>query len=101
MNSNRKEIMARLTRELEKRNGAAGFVVVGQAQGFTPVDSGRLRSSLTHDSDESGVVIGTNVKYSYFVEGGTRYQAAQPYLVPGLMVSKETLARIYGQEIEV
>lgn len=47
-----------------------------------PVDTGRLRSSISHTYDVNleEVFIGTNVEYAPYVEFGTRYQRAQPYL---------------------
>jgi len=62
--------------------------VVNRAQEYCPVDTGRLRSSIHWDQgvDAQGfhVDVGTNVNYSAFVEYGTRFQHAQPYLRPAL-----------------
>lgn len=53
-----------------------------------PVDTGRLRSSITHQisSDNQGLVgrVGTDVDYAPHVEYGTSHMAAQPYLRPAL-----------------
>lgn len=53
-----------------------------------PVDTGRLRSSITHELqvDGQGVfgVVGTNVDYAPHVEFGTIHNRAQPYLRPAL-----------------
>jgi HK97 gp10 family phage protein len=58
---------------------------------YCPVDTGRLRSSIqaSRGRDTTGVFadIGTNVEYAVFVEFGTRYMAAQPYLRPALAVA--------------
>jgi phage gpG-like protein len=52
------------------------------------VDTGRLRSSITwevvSEGGELSAKVGTNVEYGPFVELGTRYMRAQPYLVPAL-----------------
>lgn len=52
----------------------------------TPVDTGRLRGSITTKINESvgGVEaeIGTNVEYANFIEYGTRKKAARPFLNP-------------------
>nr|DAN61009.1 MAG TPA: putative tail component [Caudoviricetes sp.] len=50
-----------------------------------PVDTGRLRGSITTNiiSSYSGEV-GTNVEYAGWVEYGTRYQSAQPYFEPAV-----------------
>lgn len=49
---------------------------------------GTLRSSLTWELTQAAeglsAKVGTNVEYAPFVELGTRYMKAQPYLVPAL-----------------
>lgn len=60
---------------------------VSEAKDKAPVDTGRLRSSITfeEEQDQNGflkLVIGSNVDYAPFVEFGTERQAAQPYLRP-------------------
>lgn len=61
-----------------------GLVAEGYAKTACPVDTGRLRNSITHvvDSGEQAVYIGTNVEYAPCVELGTHTQKAQPYLRP-------------------
>ena len=54
----------------------ASLYVEGQAKRRTPVDTGRLRASITHEIDASPMPlfgkIGTNVFYAPYVEFGTR-----------------------------
>ena len=40
----------------------------GDAKELTPVDTGRLRDSITHQVEERYVAIGTNVEYAPIVE---------------------------------
>ena len=53
-----------------------------------PVDTGRLRSSLrwTIGQDSKGLVglVGSDVLYAGFVNDGTRFMEAQPYLTDAL-----------------
>lgn len=42
---------------------AEGFVAL-----LTPVDTGRLRNSITHEVGENEVIVGTNVEYAEEVE---------------------------------
>lgn len=53
-----------------------------------PVDTGRLRSSITNELGQDGqglmATVGTNVEYAAFVELGTSKMAAKPYLLPAL-----------------
>ena len=60
-----------------------GGVAESYAKAACPVDTGRLRNSITHARlDESTEVIGTNVEYAPYVELGTHKMAAKPYLRP-------------------
>lgn len=60
--------------------------MTNEAKRFCPVDTGRLRASITHrsGSDAKGlfVDVGSNVKYAQAVEFGTSRSAAQPFLRP-------------------
>lgn len=62
--------------------------VSNQAKRLCPVDTGRLRSSITMDLGQDGdglfAMVGTNVNYAEFVEFGTRYTRPQPFLRPAL-----------------
>lgn len=53
-----------------------------------PVDTGRLRSSVTHQVQQDGKglvgIVGTDVDYAPHVEFGTVNMAAQPFLRPAL-----------------
>ena len=60
-----------------------GLAAEGYAKALCPVDTGRLRNSITHArEDELHEVIGTNVEYGRYVELGTSRAKAQPFLAP-------------------
>lgn len=61
-----------------------GLLAEGYAKKKCPVDTGRLRNSITHvvDTIWGDVYIGTNVEYAQYVELGTSKQEAQPFLRP-------------------
>lgn len=69
---------------------ALALRIQNNARILAPVDTGRLRASImaTKGSDGLGpfVEIGTNVEYAAYVEFGTRYMAAQPYLRPAIAI---------------
>ncbi len=69
-----------LTKGLEEN----GLAAEDYAKKKCPVDTGRLRNSITHvvRASEKAVYIGTNVEYGPYVELGTRHMKAQPYLRP-------------------
>lgn len=59
-----------------------------RAKRLCPVDTGRLRASITHVLLPSGrgleARVGTNVDYAVHVEFGTSRAPAQPFLRPAL-----------------
>jgi len=61
-----------------------GLRIVREAKQRAPVDTGRLRASITAELIERGdkprVLVGSNVDYAPHVEFGTEKQAAQPFL---------------------
>jgi HK97 gp10 family phage protein len=70
--------------ELAKVLARAGVRVETKAKQRCPVDTGRLRSSISSQLDISegvpAVVIGTDVEYAIYVELGTSRMAARPFL---------------------
>jgi HK97 gp10 family phage protein len=64
------------------------IVVDRTAKRLAPVDTGRLRSSITWEIVVEGTWIvgrcGTNVHYAVYLEMGTRRMRARPFLRPAL-----------------
>lgn len=60
----------------------SAYTVEKSSKGMTPVDTGRLRASITHVVDASSVphyaTVGTNVIYARYVHDGRRQGARQP-----------------------
>ncbi len=54
------------------------------AQRKVPVDTGALKRSLNMELTRGGFEgkVGSNMEYAPYVEVGTRYQTAQPYMRP-------------------
>ena len=98
--SNASEVKAAKDEAIARALEAIGLQAEGYVAELTPVDTGRLRGSITHDTDEDSVYIGTNVEYAAYVENGTSKTKAQPYLKPGIenhMSEYEDIARTYLQ----
>lgn len=119
--------------EIEKRLEQAllkgGEAVRAEAVLHCPVDTGRLRSSLTVEQvNPFTVLVGTNLEYGIYVEFGTgslgddavahttkkgwvyfdpkregffytRGHAAQPFLVPALLAKKEEVTEAVGKAL--
>lgn len=103
-----------VVREISERRKLAlteaAIQLEGEIVSRTPVDTGHLRASISHlaplgKSDEGGdrlagfspedsAIVGTNVEYAPYVEYGTRYQKAQPYMRTGFAAAKNDMDRI-------
>lgn len=104
--NNAEEVKEALKEAIQKALTEIGMQVENYATMLCPVDTGRLRGSITfataseNDSprepaeasdgvqetpDENSVVIGTNVEYAAYVEMGTSKMDARPYLEPAVM----------------
>lgn len=58
------------------------FAVERFAKQVTPVDTGRLRSSIgvSNSIRQFDAIVQTNVKYAMFVHEGTKYMKARPFM---------------------
>lgn len=77
---------------------ACGASCEGFAKALSPVDTGRLRDSITYTVQESSTTIGTNVEYAPYVEFGTYKMSAKPYLKPAVLNNVETYVRLIRDE---
>lgn len=76
----------------------AGYIVEGASKRETPVDTGRLRASISVSNSlllraEPHVVISPHTKYAQYVHQGTRRMTARPFMTKGYESSK---AKIKG-----
>lgn len=101
-NSNRNEIVRRLRQAQERALKAVGVFVEGETINRSPVDTGRLRDSYTHEVNENAneVVVGTNVEYAPHVEFGTSRQEAQPHLRPAITQNQDRIEELIREEIQ-
>lgn len=81
--SNKDEVLSAVDQAIVRGLEICGGKAESYAKELCPVDTGRLRNSISHaQMDEKAEVIGSNVEYAPFVELGTRKMAAKPYLRP-------------------
>ena len=81
---NSDEFAKALPEQIEQALTAIGLTAESYAKRDCPVDTGRLRNSITNavEVGERSVYIGSNVEYAAFVELGTSRMKARPYLKP-------------------
>ena len=81
-NDHTDEVLDAISEQLGIGLETVGLVAEGYAKRLCPVDTGRLRNSISHAVHGNAAYIGTNVDYAVYVEMGTRNTPAQPYLKP-------------------
>ena len=77
-----------------------GLAAEDHVKALAPVDTGRLRASITHLVDDRSVTIGTNVEYAKYQEAGTSRMKAQPFLEPGISNNMEQFKEIIRNELK-
>lgn len=92
--NNSDEVRAALREKIPVVLEAIGLKAEGYAKRMAPVDTGRLRNSITHTVNEDVAVIGTNVEYAAYVEMGTSKTKAQPYLRPAVQNHQDEYIRM-------
>lgn len=99
---NREQFKHAFNKALARALEEIGLVAEGYAKRLCPVDTGRLRNSITHVTryGAKAVYIGTNVEYAAYVELGTRMQKPQPYLRPAASEHQETYRSILKKNLE-
>lgn len=70
---NRKEVTQALEKQILKGLEECGLKAEAYAKALTPVDTGMLRNSITHEvvPNEKACYIGSNLEYAPYVEFGT------------------------------
>lgn len=69
---NSDEVLAAFESAKKRGLETIGLTAEGHAKKITPVDTGRLRNSISHATDDEAAYIGTNVEYAPYVEIGAR-----------------------------
>ena len=79
---NSDEVLDALDEAIARGLEAIGLAAEGHAKKAAPVDTGRLRNSISHAVAEDAAFIGTNVEYAPYVEYGTSRMRERPFLRP-------------------
>lgn len=79
-------------KRMVKQNGAE---LQARAQRNAPVDTGNLKRSIRLDISDGGLTAESEAtaEYAPYVEWGTRYMEAQPYMRPAFNEQKEQFRR--------
>lgn len=98
---NSKEFLKELDDRIPIALEECGLAAEGYAKRLCPVDTGRLRNSITHTADRDTAYIGTNVEYAAYVELGTKKTKEQPYLMPAVVDHQSEYKQIIENRLKV
>lgn len=85
----------------------AALEIESEAVAEVPVDTGRLKDSISTQEVGgtievgSGVKAGTEVEYAHFVEFGTSKRAAHPYLQPAVEIVKQRYPKMIIEDVKM
>lgn len=98
---NARQIADAIDQALARALEEVGLVAEGYAKKACPVDTGRLRNSITHQvrPSEKSVYIGTNVEYAPYVELSTSRTKGQPFLRPAAKDHENTYRKIFEKHL--
>lgn len=101
VNDNSGNVRQALANAISPALEAIGLTAEAYAKLLCPVDTGRLRNSISHavDEREKAVYIGTNVEYAPYVELGTSRTKAQPFLKPAATNHTEEYKALITQHL--
>lgn len=69
---NTEQVLSAMEKAIKRGLEAIGLTAEGHAKKETPVDTGRLRNSISHAVEDRAAYIGTNVEYAPYVEMGAQ-----------------------------
>ena len=97
---NSEQILSALEKGIKNGLEAIGLTAETYAKKATPVDTGRLRNSISHTVDGEAAYIGTNVEYAPYLELGTKKIAAHHYLKRAATEHKDEYKNLTVQAIQ-
>lgn len=97
------KVISKINKANKQILSKACLMVVRDAKILCPVDTGRLRSSITHEIKGITGKVGTNVEYARAVEIGSEdpefKRAPQPYLRPALHKNEKKILQMFKKII--
>ena len=98
------EVKAALNQALARAMEKVGLLAEGYAKRLCPVDTGRLRNSITHQlhltEGEYAVIVGTNVEYGPHVELGTHGKDGSHFLRKAAQDHAATYRKVIEGELQ-
>ena len=90
---------AKIVRAVERGLDKSGLSIERDAKIGAPVDTGRLRASISSVRRRLHLKVQDNVSYGIFQEMGTRFMAPHPFMIPSLQKNLHRIKKFISNEI--
>jgi HK97 gp10 family phage protein len=87
--------------DMPKALKKAAFIVEGESKKLTPVDTGRLRSSIYTTVKKLSAIVQPKTNYALAVHEGTSRMKARPFMKEGMERSESKIKRIFQDNVRV
>lgn len=91
---------ARLESAASQVVAKSAFDIENRAKQVVPVDTGALKNSITTETNGLQATVSAGQEYAVYVEMGTRFQSAQPYMTPAAEVVRPAFIEAMRQLVE-
>jgi len=99
-----KSVPDKIVPELRKATAAAALSIETESKKLSPVDTGRLRSSIATSLGVGqmgiGAIVKTNVFYAIYVHEGTRKMRARPFMQQAVSGLEQKIEKFYTESID-
>lgn len=86
-----------LEKDIQQKIAALAFDTHRVVIENTPVRTGRLRRSIVVEEEDGNYIVGTNVPYAEFVEGGTSRMGGRFMFLKGAKAAEQKLRKLFKQ----
>lgn len=93
-------VAAKALGQMDSANRSAAEVIVRGALARVPRRTGKLAGSIGAESDRDGAAVVVRSPYAGYVEYGTRFTRAQPYLNPAVTDTQTQWEREYQAGVD-
>ena len=79
----------------------SALLIESKAKPITPVDTGRLRSSITSAITPMEAIVAPHTEYAIFVHEGTRYMGPRPFMEIGAEKAFPEIRKVFEDAINI
>ena len=87
--------------EMDKAVKKSAYLIEGESKKVTPVDTGRLRASISSAFSVLQAIISPHTNYAVYVHEGTRFMQGRPYMKWGVEKAKDAIKKQFQNAVDI